>query len=166
MSRWPVLLVFPLVLSACTIHHRPKDFELDEPWPALAVSGPVDVRAGDALPGMRSIALAGQTFTLDLSEYTDALVERVAEALAAQGTPPRDGAGKSVELEVVYANILPGAGPSHCVVDFTLRTANGYVRGLQARAVSYDPQKACNAALSKAALACLRDDGLQAYLSS
>jgi hypothetical protein len=155
-----------VMLFGCTLHHTPKSFELDEPWPSLTASEPVAVRLGDAPSGKRTIKLAGQSMTLDLREYTRALVERVEAALTAQGVAVASGATKNIELEVTHANILPGAGNNHCVVDFTVRTSGGYVKGLQARAESMDPQKACNAALSRAALTCVSDAQFRAYLAS
>jgi len=55
----------------------------------------------------------------------------------------------------------------HCVIDFTMRAGNGYVRGHQARDMSgLSSKRACNAALSEAAAASLRDPRVQEYLAA
>lgn len=160
------MLALVLLFSAgcTTIAHTPKDYKLDEPWPTVKTSGPVAVRGGNAAPGRFTIDLPGRKMTIDLQEYTAALVHRVQTALADQGIAVEPEAPTAVEIEVVYVNILPQMR-FHCVVDFTARAANGYVRGHQARDKSGNPEKACNAALSRAALELLADDQLRSYLA-
>ena len=154
-----------LISTGCgTIVHTPKNFGLEEPWPATNARGPVDVRSGDAAAGRFEITLPGRSMTVDLQEYTEALVSRVRAALTEQGVAIQAEAPIAVEIEVVYANILPQMR-FHCVVDFTVRAGNGYVRGHQARAKSGQPKKACDAALSQAALEMLGDESLQRYLA-
>ena len=130
----------------------------------MNTSGPVSVRSGNAVAGSFTIDLTGQKMTVDLQEYTEALVSRVRAALADQGVAVEPDAPTAVEIEVVYANILPTMR-YHCVVDFTVRAGNGYVQGHQARDKSGNPQKACNAALSRAAFEMLADEQLQRYLA-
>ena len=149
-----------------TLDHTPKDFELEAAWPAVDVQGGVSVQSGTAEAGKFTIDLAGANMTVDRQEYTDALVARVVAVLAQQGATLEGDVQKSLELLVVYVNILPGAGRFHCVIDFTVRAGDGYVRGHQARANSMSIDRACNAALSEAALACLSDPQLQEYLAS
>jgi hypothetical protein len=161
-----LLIAIALLFNAgcMTLNHTPKDFELEEPWPTLKASGPVAVRSGEAVAGRFEIKLAGATMTVDLQEYTDAVVERVRAALTEQGIAVDDGAPTAVEIEVVYTNILPQMS-FHCIVDFTVRADNGYVRGHQARANSRLVNKACNAALSQAAYELLGDEVIQQYLA-
>ena len=102
--------------------------------------------------------------TVDLQEYSGALAHRVREALSSQGAALAPEAPTVVAVEVVYVNILPQMR-NHCVVDFTVRAGNGYVRGHQARDKSGNPKKACDAALSRAALELLADEQLQSYLA-
>ena len=158
--------VFVLLFNAgCgTIAHTPKDYELDDSWPTVRTNGPVAVRSGNAAAGRFTIELPGRSMTVDLQEYTEALVHRVRAALAEQGVAVEPGAPTAIEIEVVYTNILPQMR-YHCVVDFTVRAGNGYVRGHQARDKSVNPQKACNAALSRAAFELLADELLQQYLA-
>jgi len=160
----PLVLVLLFSAGCVTIAHTPKDYGLDEAWPTGKTSGAADVRSGNAAAGRFTIDLPGQAMTLDLQEYTEAIVNRVRAALAAQGVAVEPDAPTAVEIEVVYANILPTM-QYHCVVDFTVRAGNGYVRGHQARDTSGNPQKACNAALSRAAFELLADDQLQLYLA-
>jgi hypothetical protein len=158
-------VLFLLFSAGCaTITHTPKDYEFDEPWPTVRSSGPVAVRSGNAREGRFTIDLAGRSMTVDLQEYTEALVQRVQEALSEQGVAVEPDAATAIEIEVVYANILPQMR-NNCVVDFTVRAGNGYVRGHQARQKSGNPQKACNAALSRAAFELLADEQLQRYLA-
>ena len=82
----------------------------------------------------------------------------------ARGVAVEPEAPTAIEIEVVYANILPQM-QNHCVVDFTVRAGNGYVRGHQARDKSGNPQKACNAALSRAVFELLADEQVQRYLA-
>jgi hypothetical protein len=161
-----LLTVLVLLFNAgCgTIVHTPKDYELDDSWPTVKTSGPVAVSSGNAAAGRFTIDLPGRSMTVDLREYTEALVQRVRAALANQGVAVEPGAPTVVEIEVVYANILPQMR-YHCVVDFTVRAGNGYVRGHQARDKSGNPKKACNAALSRAAVELLADELLQQYLA-
>ena len=162
--RLLIMLVLFFSSGCGTMVHTPKDFGLDEPWPTVKSVGPVEVRAGNAAAGRFEIKLPGRSMTVDLQEYTEALVHRVRAALTEQGIAVEAGAPTAVEIEVVYANILPQMR-FHCVVDFTVRAGDGYVRGHQARAKSGSPQKACNAALSEAALEVLADQLLQRYLA-
>jgi hypothetical protein len=164
-TAWTLAFLPALILvGGCSTTYQPKDFDLDEPWPPLTSTGPVAVRVVEAPLQEQSLALPGETLKFELRDYTRALADRIEEALETQGIAVEPGAGKVIEVEVVYADILTH-GRSHCIVDVTLRTADGYVRGHQARAKSGFVKKACNAALSKAALACLSDPQLRAYLS-
>ncbi len=158
------LLVLAFGAGCTTITHTPKDYKIKDTWPTVRASGPVEVRSGNARSGRFEIELAGQSMSIDLQEYTEALAQRVRAALADQGVAVETGPRTAFELEVVYANILPQIR-NHCVVDFTVRADNGYVRGHQARAKSGDAKKACNAALSEAALEMLADEILQRYMA-
>ena len=161
-----LLTVLVLLFNAgCgTIVHTPKDYELDDPWPTVKTIRPVAVRGGNAAAGRFTIDLPGRSMTVDLREYTEALVHRVRAALADQGVAVEPEAPTAIEIEVVYTNSLPQMR-YHCVVDFTVRAGNGYVRGHQARDKSGNPKKACNAALSRAAFELLADELLQQYLA-
>lgn len=159
-----LVLVLHLGTGCATIQHTPKDYDLGEPWPGVTASGPVSVRTGNAPAGRFTIDLPGQSMTIDLQEYTEALAQRVRKALSEQGVATEPEAARVIEVEVVYANILPQMR-FHCVVDFTVRTGDGYVRGRQARDKSGNPQKACNAALSRAAFELLGDERVRRYLA-
>ena len=160
----PMVLLANFSAGCATVAHTPKDYELDEVWPIVKTSGPLTVRSGNAPTERFTIKLAGQSMTVDLQEYSEALAHRVREALSSQGAALTPEAPTVVEVEVVYVNILPQMR-NHCVVDFTVRAGNGYVRGHQARDKSGNPKKACDAALSRAALELLADEQLQSYLA-
>ena len=160
-----VCFVSMLVACAAPSAHVPSDFGLEGGWPAASSPTPVQVRAADVWARELETALAGTSFVIDLRVYTRALADRVGEALASQRIALDPGAPKSLELEVVYARILPGAGNTHCLIDYTVRAGDGYVHGHQARAFSTDTAKACNAALSEAAATC-RDPKVLAYLAA
>jgi len=166
-SRWrlPSTLVFLAVGLGCTTHLTPKPFELEDAWPRIATAGDVAVRAGAAPSGRHVLKVSGSSFTVDYAEFTASLVARTRQALNEQGAELSEAAQRSIEVEVVYVSILPGAGRFHCVIDFTLRTGDGYVRGLQARANSWRTDNACNAALSESALVALRDGHVASYLA-
>ena len=89
-----LLTVLVLLFNAgCgTIVHTPKDYELDDPWPTVKTSRPVAVRGGNAAAGRFTIDLPGRSMTVDLREYTEALVQRVRAALANQGVAVEPGA--------------------------------------------------------------------------
>ena len=148
-----------------TLHHKPEEFDLEESWPRVTASGPIAVRAGPAPAGWRSVELPVQVFKLDLQDYTRSLVQRVEEALASQNIAIQSGAQSWIEFEVVYAAILRGENAFHCVIDFTVRTGNGYVFGHQAREESPMIGKACDAALSRAAYVSLNDSNVRTYLA-
>ncbi len=150
-----------------TLHHKPEEFDLEESWPRVTASGPIAVSAGPAPAGWRSVELPVQVFKLDLQDYTRSLVQRVEEALASQNVAIQSGAQSWIELEVVYVAILLGEHAFHyCVIDFTVRTGNGYVFGHQARERSWQTDKACDAALSRAAYVSLNDSSVRSYLAS
>jgi hypothetical protein len=152
---------------AFTFEHRPEEFDLDEPWPRLTAGEPIAVRAGPAPAGWRSIELPALVFKLDLQVYTHSLVRRVEQALVSQNVATRSDSQRWMELDVVYATILRGGGDGYdCVVDFTVRTGDGYVFGHQARERSVFIEKACNAALSRAAYVALNDPNVRAYLGA
>ncbi len=150
---------------ASTLDHKPEEFDLEESWPRVTASAPIAVRAGPAPAGWRSVRLPALVFRLDLQDYTRSLVRRVEEALASQNVAIQSGAQSWMELEVVYATILRGENKFHCVIDFTVRTGNGYVFGHQARERSWRADKACDAALSRAAYAALNDSSVLTYLA-
>lgn len=160
----PMLLLALLSAGCSTIAHTPKDYELEEAWPTVPTSAPVTVRSTSTPTERFTIKLAGQSMSVDLQEYSDALVQRVRDALSSQGATLAPDAPAVIEVEVVYVNILPQMR-NHCVVDFTVRTGSGYVRGHQARHESSNPQKACDAALSRAAFELLADKKIQSYLA-
>jgi hypothetical protein len=151
---------------ALTLDHKPEEFDLEESWPRVTASGPIAVRAGPAPAGRRSVELPALVFKLDLQDYTRSLVQRVEEALASQSVAIQSGAQRWIELEVVYANILHDGDRFHCVIDFTVRTGNGYVFGHQVRERNSWVDRACNAALSRAAYVSLNDWSVRTYLAA
>jgi hypothetical protein len=149
-----------------TLDHTPSAFDLEDPPPRFASAGPVSIQSAIARPQRFEIVLPVQSMTVSMQEYTDALVERIIRLLEDQGAAVVADSEPSAEVEVVYVNILPGAGSFQCVVDFTVRTGDGYVRGHQARHQSWSAEKACNAALSRAAYVFLSDVELMRRLTA
>jgi hypothetical protein len=157
------ILVAAAALSGC-VTPSPEDPAREENWPKVASTVPIAVLAGPAAAGPRSIAVSIVDLQIDLADFTHSLNERIEEALTTQGVTIQPEAQRWVELEVVYANLLRDSPDLFCVIDFTVRTRDGYVFGHQARERGWSVERACDAALSRAALVTLRDSNVRRYL--
>ena len=160
-------LGWALVTLGCayTVEHVPRPYELGDPWPRVAASAPVQMRVGASPSGWQAIDLPAQVFRLDLREYNQSLVGQIEAVLADQDVKLDPQAERWLEIDVVHASILRGGeNRFHCVIDFTVRTGDGYVFGHQTRGRSLFPERACNAALSMSAYVTLTDPRVRSHL--
>ena len=167
MGRIVCLLVAMLAAMGCTLHHRPADFAIDPgSIPPLPGAEAVTVTRGQVSAAARSrLSVPSYTVTVDYLEYTDAAVDRLRAELLRSGIAVSGHARNTLRLAVAYVTIVRSAGSFSCVIDFSVETGDGYRKGHQARAHSWDFRKACNAAISNIVVVTLNDPKVRAYLS-
>lgn len=74
-------------------------------------------------------------------------------------------ASREIGLDFTDIRIIPGAGRLRAVINFTVTTGDGYVRGLEAYEVNWDYQRAIDGAIVNVVKAILTNDKVRQYLS-
>jgi hypothetical protein len=157
---WLASLAMPL---GCVLPAPPGKLDpSNAAIPALA-GGPVELRGNFAMKGSHVISQGIGSLSVDEDEYTTAIVTSLAKQLREHGVRVESGADRRVEMQVVQILIHPKPQFT-CVIDFNRKLGNDPVRGLQARAESWDARKACSAAASQVVIDILQDPAMRDYL--
>jgi hypothetical protein len=167
--RRRALLAIAAALAAggCTLRFHTLGGEPPAgPVANVAVVGAVDVRAGEAQGKGRVTSVTPFDVELDYVEFTGAAVNQLRAELARQGVATADGAPKSLEIVVMYVDVLRTVGSFSCLVDYRVTTGDGTVRGLQARRASWNYKQACREAIGEVAAETLGDPVVARYLAT
>ncbi len=160
------LLAAGATLAGCTWSLAPKEYALPAGTiPTVRVSEPVSVRAGKVDRPGRSIHLSPYDVEISYQAFTDEAVRQLEQALTAQAVPVAAGAPRSIELTVMYVDMVRSGSSFGCVIDYRVKMGDGVVRGLQAREQSWNFATACNAAVAMVSAETLRDASVKGYLT-
>lgn len=156
-----------VTLCGCTAHLQPREgIALPSPAARVQVAGPLAVRAAAAPPQTHEFALGGGFYaSADYSDFARAVARLLEAELARQGAAIGTG-GKSLEIDVQHIDCINGAGQSACVIDYTITTGDGEVRGFQARDWGWIFPNACNGAVANAVTETLADAWVGRYLQA
>lgn len=132
--------------------------------PPLIIDAPVSVEAAPVDRAGRAYDVGWYELEIDYREFTEAAVHDLAEELRRQEIVVTPGGTRRIELSVMHVDLAHKFGAFDCIIDYRVRTGDGTVSGLQARASGANPRAACSAAVPNVAGATLTDPAIIAYL--
>jgi len=154
-----------MVLAGCTMHYMPK------PSPEELIVIPV-FKPGQPVAivnktAPREVLLSVRPYDLrvDFRQYADSAIQLLKNDLEKRGGGVQASAPREIGLDFTDIGIVPGAGGFRVVINFTVTTGDGYVRGLEASDVSVFFQKAIDGAIVNVVKAILTNDRVSKYLS-
>ena len=130
------LAVSALTLG-CVVAALPGDLEIPDAAIEPIVAEPVELRGSFSLQGSHIIPQIVGGLSVDLDQYTIAVITRMAEELRGQGAIVESAAEHRIEIQVVRISIHPEPLFT-CVIDFNRRLGDGPALGFQSRANSWD----------------------------
>ena len=158
-----VLLV--MVLAGCTIHYVPKPSP-EEPivFPSFKPGQPVAIINKTA---PREVLLSVQTFDLrvDYRQYADSAIQLLKSELEKREGVVQTSASREIGLDFTDIRIAPSLGRLRAVINFTVTTGDGYVRGLEASDANGNFQRAIDGAIVNGVKGILTNDRVRQYLS-
>jgi len=163
--RLVMTVLVVMVLAGCTVHYVPK------PSPEEPIVVPVFKRGQPVAiinkTAPREVLLSVRPYDLrvDYQQYADSAIQLLKTELEKREGVVQTSASREIGLDFTDIRIVPGAGRFRAVINFTVTTGDGYVRGLEASEVNWNFQRAIDGAIVSVVKAMLTNDRVRQYLS-
>lgn len=166
-SRWSAYLSGSLIMIAsCTLQHVPKEQKIEPAKiPAFKVVGAVKLVNAQLSSEEAQIAVPGFAVTVNYKNYTELALKLLQNELAKKTPAAATGsAAKEIKLAIVDIKMLPMSGNFRCIINYTVETGDGYVRGLESMGGSWSYQTAIDSAVTNVAIGILNTEQILTYL--
>ena len=154
-----------IVLAGCTIHYVPKPSP-EEPIviPVFKPGQPVAI-INKTAPREALLSLQPYDLRVDYRQYADSAIQLLKSELEKGGGVVQTTASSEIGLDFTDIRIVPGAGRLRAVINFTVTTGDGFVRGLEASEVNWNFQRAIDGAIVNVVKGIMTNDRVRQYLS-
>jgi len=169
VARTISLVILVVVTAGCATHHRARAGGFPEGVLAGRRSvGTVAIGNAQTANKFVKIGSAGMGRSLygDLSQWTDAAIELLAEKLTASGMTVSNASSRKLTLAITDARMSSAGGGwgFKCAVTLSVEGANGLKATFVGERGSWKYPRVCDAGISEAVANMLRDDTVLAYL--
>lgn len=166
VARNQTFLIVGLIslIISCSVPLKPTTFEAESLPYSLSSAYPLAVKA--KLTGKQSyeLEMAGPNISVNDDEFTNTVVDQLTRTLQKNGVFVDPNSNRIIEIQVVHIAVQP-SGNMFCVIDFNRTLDDGRIRGLQARAGSWNYEKACKQALTNTVAELLKDSETVEYIA-
>jgi len=154
-----------MILVGCTVHYvpNPSPEELIV-IPAFKPGQPVAI-VNKTTPRETLLPMRGSDLQVDFGKYADSVVQLLQSELAKRGGVVDASSSREIRFDLTDVRMDQGAGRQRCVINFTIGTADGYFRGLQASGVGWSYEKAIDGAIVEVVKAILTNESVRKYVS-
>lgn len=153
------------VLAGCTIQYTPQPSPEERlAIPAFKPGLPVAIVNKTAA---REVLLSVGPYDVraDFRQYADSAVQLLRRELERLQGVVQESAPREIGLDFTDIRIQRSAGSFRSVINFTVTTGDGYLRGLEASDASWNFQQAIDGAIVDAVKAILANERVRQYLS-
>lgn len=158
------VLITALLNVSCTATLNPQEFDIaNTVAPNLKDVKPISIKAKIIGKKTTEIPLPGGNVLINEDEFTQSLVDRIADRLKRSNVPIVPASERSIEIQVVKVSIQP-TNTIYCVIDFNRKLNNEEFYGFQSRSKNWNYETACEQALSNAVNDVLIDPNTLRYL--
>lgn len=163
--RQVISAVAAVILAGCTLQYAPKPsseelivisaFKPGQPVAIINKTAPREV----LLP------VSAYDLRVDYRQYADSAIQLLRSELEKREGVVQTSASREIGLDFTDVRIVPGAGRLRAVINFTITTGDGYLRGLEASEGNWNFQKAIDGAIVNVVKEILSNDRVRQYLS-
>lgn len=164
--RIRVSVLSAALLAGCTLQYVPKPSQDDlivvpvfTPGQPVAIINHTPSR--DVL-----IPVTPYDLQIDLRKYAETSIQLMRSELEKRGAVVLETSSREISLNLTDVRIVPGFGRFRCVMNVTVGTGDGFVRGFEASSVSWNYETAIDGAIVETVKAILSHDRVRQYLSS
>ena len=163
--RFYFLPVF-LILCGCVTNYVPSEHEIGaNRIPPFKPSGSVRLTNAQESSDDVSVSVPGvTTVTVNYRQYTEFAIKLLKGELEKKGVAVLGNAAKEIRLAIVDLKLLIVPGTTRCLVNFTVKTGDGYVRGKEVIGANWYFKTAIDMALANVAIGILNDEKFLDYL--
>jgi len=154
-----------VLLAGCTLQYVPKPspeelivvpvFQPGQPVAIVTKTAPREVL----------IPIPPYDLKVDFRKYADSAIQLLQSELQKRGGVVQESSAREIRFDLTDMRVVPGAGRMRCVINFTVATGDGYLRGLEASGTSWNFETAIDSAIVETVKAILTDDRVRKYLS-
>jgi hypothetical protein len=160
-----VLVMAFLIFFGCTLQHTPSEQRIDPArLPPFKPVAPVKLtNAQDSVENV-SVPTVAATISVNYRDFTQLAIKLLKNELEKHGSTVQESAAKEIKLAIVDLKLLPLSTSHKCLINYTVVTGEGYVRGLEAMGESWNIQTAIDTAITNVAIGVLNDEQILDYL--
>lgn len=126
-----VAAVAVLILAGCAIQHRPlPDPQALSDVPRFETGYPVKI-VNATPPREALVPIPPYDLPVNYRMYTDTAIRLWSAELEKRGGILRDDAARTITLALTDITVVRGFGKMTCVINFTVGTGAGYLRGFE-----------------------------------
>jgi hypothetical protein len=153
-----------VLLAGCALGYVPKPNAEAVVDSALKPGQPVAI-VNKTAPRDAPLPVPPYELRVDYRQYADAAITLLRGELEKRGTVVQASASREIRLNFTDIRIAPGPGRMRAVINCTVTTGDGYVRGFEASGVSWNFQAAIDAAIVDVVDTLLTNARVRQYLS-
>jgi hypothetical protein len=163
--RHVICALTAMILAGCTLHYvpNPSSEELIV-VPAFKPGQPVTI-INKTAPSDTRLPIGPYDLQVDFRRYADSVVQLLQTELTNRGGVLEGSSSREIRFDITDVRIDQGAGRQRCVINFTIGTGDGYLRGLQAIGVSWNYETAIDRAIVEVVKAILTNERVRKYVS-
>ncbi len=104
------------------------------------------------------------TLKVNYRQYTEIALKSLKKELEKKGVTIAAGGPKEIKLAVVDLKMIVMPGRSTCVLNYTVMTGDGYIRGMESTGASWNSRVAIDMAVANVTVGVLNDQRILDYL--
>lgn len=160
-----LFLVLLLIIAGCTLRHTVSERTIEtNRIPPFKAGGPVKLTNNREPSAENTVSVRPYTITVDYRQYTEIAIRLLKGELEKKGVRVVEKAAKEIKLSIVDLKVLPMPGVMRCILNYTVETGDGYVRGKQVIGANWNFKTAIDMAVTNVAIGVLNDENVLNYV--
>lgn len=158
-------LVISLILAGCSLRYVPSELSLEPARiPPFKRVGTVTLTNAHESSEDISVSIPGATVTVNYKEYTDLVIKLLKSELDKRKEEITVSTPKVITVAIDDLKMFPMVGNFRCIINYTVKTGDGYVRGIEVLGGSWNYRTAIDMAVANVAVGVLNDEKILSYL--
>ncbi len=154
-----------LISSGCTVKYLAKESLVDSTRiPRFKVAGEVKLTNAQGSSDDVLVPKGNITLSINYREHTQLILNLLKKELDERSSTLFGDAPKEIKLAVVDVKMIPTQLMTRCIMNSTIETKEGYIRGIEVIGASWNFFIAIDTAVANTVIAVLNDEQILAYL--
>lgn len=153
-----------MLVTGCALQYVPKPSQEELiVVPVFKPGRPVAIVNKTASREVR-IPVSPYDLEVDFRKYAEIAIQLMHKELERRGGVVQSTSSREISLDLADMRIVPGFGRFRCIMNATVATRDGYVRGFEASSVSWNYETAIDGAIVETVKAILTNEQVRQYL--